>query len=62
MREPTDDEVTLAYFECRLLSLVADAAREGVVLEIRLTPTQPLRMGGYKMQPQPVRFVRKMAE
>lgn len=48
---PQEFDPTLEYFRNELAALVRDATKDGVVLEIRLEPTKPLRMGGYYMAP-----------
>jgi len=45
------DEATVNEFANRLASLVVEAESRGVVLELRLQPREPLRMGHFQMVP-----------
>lgn len=40
---------TADNYQYLLNEMIKDALKDGVVLTIELQPTQPLRMGGYKM-------------
>lgn len=49
MKGPQADEATVNEFADRLASLIAEAESRGVVLEVRLQPREPFRMGYFDM-------------
>lgn len=59
--EKTLLELDMEYAEILAKNLVAFARLHGVVVEITLKPTYPLRMGGYEPQIS-IRPARNMAE